>query len=239
MFDSMSLVQMVDFPTWHRSVNGSVKSSTLDHVYCNDITIIYNLHSITPYMGDHSIIIFSINEKVTLPEPAWRQNWKNYNPDMLNSRLAILDWDIEANNVQDFWDALEHKLINVIDEIVPFQLAVNNVHQSENGSHFINNKLNKRKRLLKHFNNNKNAELKLRIKKLDKEIREYYYNKKKNSIRCRIKTNNNKSLWDAVKIAKNVNIQIFPRNLISKTTGLIRQSCQTLSQIFSEQRWMT
>jgi hypothetical protein len=37
---------------------------------------------------------------------------------------------------------------------------------------------------------------------LDKEIREYYFKKKKDSKRSRIKPNDNRSLWDAVKIAK-------------------------------------
>jgi hypothetical protein len=46
---------------------------------------------------------------------------------------------------------------------------------------------------------------------LDKEIREYYFNKKKNSVRSRIKLNNNKSLRDVVQIAKTLTYKIFQR----------------------------
>jgi hypothetical protein len=65
------------------------------------------------------------------------------------------------------------KLINVIDNIIPFKHAVNNLHHSETGSSYIKNKLNKRKRLPKHFNPNKCPYIKLRIKTLYRDIREY------------------------------------------------------------------
>jgi hypothetical protein len=102
LFDSMSLIQMVNFPTWHRLKNGNIRSSTKDHVYCYDRTLMHNLHSVTPYIGDHEIVIFSISEKIAIPDPSWRRNWKNYNPVTLNERLAEVYWQIEADSVQDW-----------------------------------------------------------------------------------------------------------------------------------------
>ena len=42
-FDDCGLVQLVEFDTWSRLVNGHWRSSVLDHVYVNDATIIKNL----------------------------------------------------------------------------------------------------------------------------------------------------------------------------------------------------
>jgi hypothetical protein len=70
--------------------------------------------------------------------------------------------------------------------------------------------LNKQKRLLKKFNKRKDPETKARIKVHDKEIKQYYYQKKKSLVRSKIIPNNSKSLWDAVKLAKNLNIQNLP-----------------------------
>ena len=159
----MALIQLVDFPTWLRCINGVIKTSTLDHVYCNDSTLINNLHSITPLVGDHLIITFCINEKIKSPEPCWRRNWKNYNSETLNGRLAHENWIFEADSVQDYWNILENKIINIVDEFIPFELAINNVHQSGADSNYIKNKLNKRKRLLKKFNSNKTVALKMKI----------------------------------------------------------------------------
>ena len=213
LFDTISLIQLVNFPTWHRSVSGSIKSSILDHVYSNDPTIIQNIHSITPHSGDHLIVVFNINEKVYIPEPRWKRNWKKYDVAILNDKLSQEDWQFEADSVQDYWNILEDKLINIIDELIPYEISINNLHCSEKGSNYINNKLNKRKRLLKNFNKSKNSELKMKIKLLDKDIRHYYYNKKKNSVRNKIIPNNTKSVWDAVKLAKNLNVQNLPEKM--------------------------
>ena len=212
-FDPMALIQLVDFPTWQRCINGQFKSSTIDHVYCNDSTLISNLHSVSPFIGDHLIITFCINEKLKLTEPSWRRNWKNYNTEALNDKLAQETWTFEADSLQDYWNILEVKLINIVDELIPFEQATNNFHLSEAGTSFINNKLNKRKRLLKKFNSNKTVALKIKIKTLDKAIRGYFSNKKKKRVRSKIMPNNNKSLWDAVKIAKNLNTQNLPDKL--------------------------
>ena len=210
LFDTMSLIQLVKFPTWIRHINGSIKSSTLDHIYTNDSTIILKINSLMPHLGDHLIITFLIDEKVVTPEPNWRRNWKNYDTRVLNEKLANENWQFEADSVQDYWNLLEDKLINIVDELIPYELAVNNKHQPVKGLNYINNKLNKLKRLLKIFNKNKTTEHKDKIKILDKEIRQYYYQKKKNSVRSKIIPNNTKSLWDAVRIAKDLNIQNLP-----------------------------
>jgi hypothetical protein len=39
--------------------------------------LINNLHSTTTLVGDHQPVIFSLIDKVKLPDPTWRKNWKS------------------------------------------------------------------------------------------------------------------------------------------------------------------
>ena len=48
-----NLVQIVNFPTWSRLVGINLKSSTLDHIYLKDPTIITELSYVRPIFGDH------------------------------------------------------------------------------------------------------------------------------------------------------------------------------------------
>jgi hypothetical protein len=56
MVDVLSLEQMVNFPTWSRAVNGSFRSSILDHVYANDADKIKSVTSISVAYGDAEIM---------------------------------------------------------------------------------------------------------------------------------------------------------------------------------------
>ena len=50
-----NLVQMVDFVTWTRSINGVRKESTLDHIYTDNDTLINVLMRLTVPLGVVSI----------------------------------------------------------------------------------------------------------------------------------------------------------------------------------------
>ena len=47
------------------------------------------------------------------------RDWRKYSSDLLNVKLASVDWDFGIENVQDFWNVFENKLIKIIDELVP------------------------------------------------------------------------------------------------------------------------
>ena len=42
-----------------------------------------------------------------------------YSKEKLNVKLSLIDWNINVDDVQEFWNILENKLINIVDEIVP------------------------------------------------------------------------------------------------------------------------
>ena len=67
-----------------------------------------------------------------------------------------------------------------------------------------------RKKLLKLIKTQKTDELRNRIKNINIEIKHHFQIKKSNSIRRKIIPGNTKSLWDAVKIAKDSNKPKLP-----------------------------
>ena len=64
------MIQIVDFNTWSRNINGIRKESLLDHVYVNNSATVNNVNFITPTFGDHVLVMVDINVKVEKNELA-------------------------------------------------------------------------------------------------------------------------------------------------------------------------
>ena len=53
----LNLIQVVDFNTWSRIINGNRKQPLLDHVYLNNHEIFESVHFKNPIFGDHVLVI--------------------------------------------------------------------------------------------------------------------------------------------------------------------------------------
>ena len=234
-FDPMSFIQLINFPTWSRIVQNILKESTLDHIYTNDSTLVENITFVTPLGGDHKIIIFSTLGTCSSPKPILKRDWKFYSKDSLIEKLNLVNWQIEADDVQSYWNIFETKLLKVVDELVPYKTFVNDQKTSDFKPQFIKSILQKRKRLLKCFNKDKLIATKIEIKLLDVQVRRFFRTQKRNSIRRKIVPNNSKTLWDAVKTAKNLNLAQIPENL-TLTDIKVPQKCipEAFACFFSE-----
>ena len=84
----------------------------------------------------------------------------------------------------------------------------------------IKRKLNLRKRLLKSLDNNASNALRDRIKNLNVEIKNNFLSLKTGSVRRKIILGNSKSLWDSVKIAKDVKIPKLPDKMTFNNTKI-------------------
>ena len=62
-------MQLVDFTTWSRTVNGTLRESILDHVYVSDPTTVYDLSSLKPPFGDHRMVYFNFVDGKTVNKP--------------------------------------------------------------------------------------------------------------------------------------------------------------------------
>ena len=73
-----NLVQVVDFVTWSRLVGVTLRSSTLDHIYIKDPTVLKDLNYIKPIFGDHSLIMFNVNGAKIKTPPVKMRDWRRY-----------------------------------------------------------------------------------------------------------------------------------------------------------------
>ena len=85
---------------------------------------------------------------------------------------------------------------------------------------WFKNKIYLRKRLLKNLDKNPSNELRNRVKNLNFEISHHFQSLKTQSVRRKITPGNSKSLWDAVKLAKNINIQQMPQKMFKNNVPI-------------------
>ena len=120
------LTQIVNFPTWCHNINGIDKESILDHIYLRDTTRLNSLNNITPEIGDHKLIIIDISTMEVKPKVTMKRAWREYSQELLLNRLSVCEFDYSITNVQQFWNNLENKIINVVDEVAPMVEFTNN-----------------------------------------------------------------------------------------------------------------
>ena len=111
-------------------VGTSQRSSILDHIYIKDPTIINNLGSVNPSFGDHVLVEFNVVYRKSKSETVTCRDWRKYSKDVSMERLRDIDWNSNIDNVQEFWNALENKLIKVVDELVPLTAFVGKLVKS-------------------------------------------------------------------------------------------------------------
>jgi hypothetical protein len=210
-----NLIQLVNFPTWSRAVVNVIRESVIDHVYTAVPTLISDLNSFNPYFGDHVVVMFNITSEKPTPVTSFRRSWQHYTKEGLLNMLNNVDWNVEADTVQASWDLFENKLINVVDSLIPVTEFVSNLTKKSVLPLFIKRKINKRKKLLKQYKYNKCIQTKNQVKILDKEIRSHFNISRTNNVRKAITPGNTKSLWQAVKIARDVHTSNYPNEMFA------------------------
>jgi hypothetical protein len=94
--------------------------------------------------------------------------------------LGNVTWNLEGDSVQDCWNEFENKLISINDYIVPLTEFSDNTIIKLKTAPEITNFKNIWKRLLKKSKQNKNPDLKIKIKILDVKIRSFF-----NTAKCK------------------------------------------------------
>ena len=207
--DTLNLTQLVNFTTWSRIINGTLKTSTLDHVYTQDKTSINNLRGIVTEIGDHKCITFTVGGPDGKIPVIMKRDWRKYTKQLLEIKLSECNFEMQINNVQDYWNSLETKLVTILDDIIPMAEFKNNALINTHNT--LQTKIYKRRRLLKRFRSSQNSTYKNKIELLNREIKDMIFSNKKKQVRKNIVPGNSKSLWNAVKIAKDINVSPIPQ----------------------------
>jgi len=114
------LLQLVDFPTWSRIDRGTLKTSVLDHVYTNNNGLIDTISELSVITSDHCPILVTLSSKIqTRARKTLIRNWRDYTKEKLVSTLTQQDWAVKCIEVEDFYDALEQKIMVVFYKLVP------------------------------------------------------------------------------------------------------------------------
>ena len=224
-----NLTQIVNFDTWSRFINNVKHSSIIDHVYVQHPECVSNLNAIEPNFGDHQLISFSINSTKLNPPELYKRNWKLYSKEKLLTSLINKDWDFKFDGVQSTWNAFESQLIEVIDDLCPLEQVINTKQSRNTPPKFIKHKMNRRSNLLKKIKTNPNNSLGARteLKVLNKDIKKFFYQNKSASVRRGILPGNSKSLWEAVRISKDLNPTLMPDEMFLNQTKIPIKSLPT------------
>ena len=220
-------VQHVKDPTWERVIQGNVKNSILDHIYCTDSTIVGDVLYIDTIYGDHKMVILSTtNELIERDYKIRRRNWKAYSVDALIQNLNQVRWETDIDSTQEMWNSYEQEILTIVDKIAPLEEVGSTIKRKV--SKTLKSKLNRRSHLLKKRKHHTQQEHeKDELKTLNKYIRNYYYDERKMHVRRKIIPGNNKSLWDAVKIARDIEPTPLPSILTRDGKSYDRMAAPT------------
>ena len=114
-FSDFGLIQLIEFETWSRLIGNVLKSSNLDHVYVMDVTRVANISSIKPCFGDHLLITFVISHAKLKLKETIKRDWRFYSKENLCNKLKQIDWPLGITDVQEYWNAFENLVVNVVN----------------------------------------------------------------------------------------------------------------------------
>ena len=149
VLSALTLIQAVKCVTWSRVINNVLCTSIIDHVYLKDPTLIKSIYPISPPFGDHSLILIELNLKHGPKPILFKRNWVNYTQDKLKIALQKTNWHSNLDSVQAYWNNFESNLVEIVDDLAPFERVSETKNFTINPPKHIKNKINKRNRLLK------------------------------------------------------------------------------------------
>jgi hypothetical protein len=158
----------------------------LDHVYTTNCRLVESVEEADYIFGDHCPVIITLmcRNGNTLSTRQIR-DWKNYSPEILLRELEKQSWSIDMNDVQDYNDELEQRIMTIVDKLVPFvtrEIADNNFSESPS----IAMLKQRKKNVYNNARRRNNAQLLKRSRYLGKEIRQKINLSRRTKIREKI-----------------------------------------------------
>ena len=108
--EDLNLIQLVKFDTWSRIVGLECRSSVLDHIYVNCVSLVQNVSHSKPIFGDHELVTAELCIIKPVTKVSVRRDWRHYSKEKLNDRLGVVDWSNNAHDVQELWNDFEVKI---------------------------------------------------------------------------------------------------------------------------------
>jgi hypothetical protein len=227
-----SFVQMVDFLTWRRTNGNRIIESILDHVYTNNCGLIESIEEGNHFFGDHSpVVVTLMKTHKNKTNTTMIRDWKKYNAQILMEMLAERDWTINLEDVQDYNDELEQRIMTIMDKLAPF------VEKKITGNQFsespkITSLKRKRKNMLINARRRNSAELLKKSQKLGKEIKRNKELARRAKIRQKVLSGGQAGLWKGLNLALDKVTGQIP-NEIHWDNVTVTKSCDK-AQVFAD-----
>jgi len=130
---------------------------------------------------------------------SYTRKWKNYIPEEFNGTLATYDWpQLEALGPNEHFEILNRWILQALDKHAP-EIKLIAKESNFNWSHQLVKLKRKKANFWKKYKRTSNTEILEKIKEVEKEFKRKYYTLNRERIRKRIKPNDPKSFWAAVK----------------------------------------
>ena len=253
-----NLEQMVMEDTWTRTINNVITSSRLDHVYTTESSKINNLKLTDNAYSDHQMLTFDIKTEKANPHirPVAKRSWNRYSKEALIDAIKAENWDIDCTDAQSFYNIYENKLVNIVDKLIPYK-EINQINIKEDNPQ-LRRLINQKRSKMRKWKRTKRKEDLLDVKAMNVKIRNMIYNTRRDKIRRGIIPSNTKSLWDAVKMAKEEEISPIPNEMtlgmknyygdqipeafaqhFTDKVATIRETCKSDDEVYNGTRLMT
>ena len=86
----------------------------------------HTIQLVRSVFGDHLLVYIEYDKLKSNNNTTYRRNWKKYEKGMLNTMLSEVNWDIQDDTVQGFWNTFENNILGVIDRLIPMSKESSN-----------------------------------------------------------------------------------------------------------------
>jgi hypothetical protein len=164
--------------------------------------------------GDHCPVIVTLacksqNTAVTRQ----MRDWKGYSLDRLRTELEKQSWIINTEDVQDYNDEFEQRLMSIIDRLAPFvqkRIIGNGFSESQR----ITRLKRKRKNVFNSAKRRNNVQLFKRSLELGKEIRREIDSSRRAKIREKVLSGGQPGLWKGLDLALDKGVDQIPKEIM-------------------------
>ncbi len=200
--DDHALLQLVKSSTWSRVVTTpsgvqQLRKSLLDHIYTNS-----ELSTVTiddKWSSDHNLLILDLPGKQRIVRmKTTTRCWRNYSKEGIRQCVNELVTEPYPTDASEL-DVYITNILNItMNKICPLRV-IRTARAEDLVSDEVERIKKKRKRKMALFNKTRDEYLLSEIKRLDKKLKQKINTVRRNLVRSKMRSNNQKSFWNTVK----------------------------------------
>ena len=205
--DKNSLEQLIHHPTRTQALSTAggwvIQESLLDHIYTNDFLSVNKCGGLHLSSSDHMAIYITYHgsdiQKSSEKKTIYKRDHRGYSKQAMATLCSAEDWSsvYSTTDVQEGYNIVESKLLNIIDTLAPFRrIVISEKHPISN--HALRSLENRRQTLYRKMKRTKTDQSIQKYKLIKKKIRSKVKSIYANEITKMLKNRNMKCVWQGV-----------------------------------------